>query len=101
MVVVLFVWKCHKMVLSLYTLTLHKYYQIVKVKIQLRATRIEDAIFSVKGDVYNTPLYFLHCKLMQKDKTHKCQPLLNIFYMFSANKSISSFHSIRELLENK
>ena len=89
------------MVLSLCTLTLHKYYQIVKVKIQFIATRIEDAIFSVKGDVYNTPLYFLHCKLMQKYKTHKCQPLLNIFYMFSANSSISSFHSLRELLENK
>ena len=28
---------------------------------------------------------------MQKCKTHKCQPLLNIFYMFSANKSISIF----------
>ena len=75
---------------------------MVKVKIQLRATRINDAIFSVKGDVYNTPWYLFILQIdAKKNKTQKCQPLLNIFYMFSANKSISSFHSIRELLENK
>ena len=87
--------------LSLDTLTLNKYYQIVKVKIQLIATCTEGAIFSVEGDVYNTPWYFFILQIDAKYKTHKCQPLLNIFYMFSANKSISSFHSIRELLENK
>ena len=55
MAAALYAGKCHKMFLSLYTLTLNKYYEMVKVKTHLRATRIEDAIFSVKGDVYNTP----------------------------------------------
>ena len=68
MAVVLFVWKCHKTVLSLFTLTLN--YQIVKVRIQFIATRIEDAIFSFKGDVYNTPLYIFYFANWCKNVKH-------------------------------
>ena len=88
--------------LSLDTLTLNKYYQMVKVKIQLRATRIEDAIFRLRVTCTTLLNIFFILQIdTKKYETHECQPLLNIFYMFSANKSISSFHSIRELLENK